>query len=155
MWWAVIPEKFLCVQSEQMQARDQPSALPLGPVVLDLTGLGTMCWRGAALVEYFRKQDNRCLGSGLCILTFFCFAGDSSRFISLCYFNTWFWIIHHHIAVDVMALFGIRFLLCNLNFCRILQKKHLVVVSDFWGANSITLGTCCCVAFSSIITSSM
>lgn len=53
-----------------MQARDQPSALPLGSVVIDLTRLGTMCWRGAALVEYFRKQGNRRLGSGLCSLTF-------------------------------------------------------------------------------------
>lgn len=37
----------------------QPSALPLGWVVGDRTGLGTMCWRGAALVEYFRKPKKR------------------------------------------------------------------------------------------------
>lgn len=53
-----------------MQVRDLPSALPLGSVVIDPRRLGTMWWRGAALVEYFRKQANRLFGSRLLCLRF-------------------------------------------------------------------------------------
>lgn len=113
-----------------MQARDQPSALPLQSVVIDLTRLGTMCWRDAALVEYFRKQGNRHLGSGLCSLTFFCSAGDSPSLIS-CVISTHvksFWTIHNSIAINTIASIVVWDQLFALQFGFLLKINNI----DVW-----------------------
>lgn len=79
---------------EQMRAGDQPSALPLGWVVGDPSGLGTTRWRGAALVESFRKRGNGSFGSGLA----FCFAG---RFIPL--FPSSFVLLRHVVLNNLQS----------------------------------------------------